>query len=132
MQDSTTGGLRCQACEGNLLLNTVNGNCACAGGTYINPALQLQGTSPRCTTSPKGFYAPPQDYVLTALPAAIACPANMSTLGSHATNIKACVNMPGTSYSISADGLTVSATECPTDTYRSVEMHVAVECCCVS
>jgi hypothetical protein len=67
VQDSTTAGLRCQVCSGNLLVNKVNGNCACPPGTYASAANT-------CKDCPRASYCPGDDYSYNAVAGAVIGP----------------------------------------------------------
>lgn len=116
IQDATKGGLRCQKCVNMLVVDKVSGECACPAGRYsLNGELS-------CRDCPKGswcagaIFRPTTNGALQpSMPVAVACPANMTTLGQRSTSNRACVQLPGFYYTI--DNGNPGAVQCPVNTY---------------
>lgn len=105
-------GFKCQQCLNNLVMDKATGKCACPAGRYSK-------TANSCTDCPKGHYCDGGVYVSgsTNQPILRACPSNMTTLGLRSQSVRACVNLPGTFYTIDGTSGEVGASVCPVNTY---------------
>lgn len=80
--DSTSGGYKCTACKGSLVVNPDDGNCGCPAGRH--------GTTDTCQDCNKGSYCAGGRYTAPNLPAQTPCPNSLTTIGKRSTSIKAC------------------------------------------
>lgn len=109
---STPGGLRCNRCQNNLVVNLATGRCVCTPGSYSTP------NSSSCAACSKGHFCPGGDYSgqNTSSAPEVPCAANMTTLGRRSTSQRSCVNLPGFSYTLDEQGIP-AAVLCPADSW---------------
>ncbi len=106
--DSTSGGYKCTKCKGALVVNPDNGNCDCPAGRYAS--------GETCVDCDKGSFCAGGTFTGTGAPTQTSCPNSLTTIGKRSTSVKACVNLPGYSYSADASGNPDQAV-CPINTY---------------
>lgn len=111
---STTGGLRCNQCLNDLLVDQASGRCVCPPGSYSKPADYSCAVCSRGLWCPGGFFDPTDASSAPQIP----CPVNMTTLGRRSTSLRSCVNMAGFSYSLDAQA-NPSAQLCPANTWSA-------------
>lgn len=117
--DTTTGGYRCIKCVNELVVLRASGTCGCPRGR-AGPATAVALASATCSDCATGSYCPGGQVSLSSGnivgPASFTCGTDLTTLGTRAVSKEQCVNLPGTSFSMAADG-TPSAAPCDADTF---------------
>lgn len=80
--DSTSGGYKCTACKGSLVVNPDDGTCGCPAGRF--------GTTDTCQDCDKGSWCAGGKYDGPNTPVQNACPNSLTTVGKRSTSIKQC------------------------------------------